>query len=402
MTLSFEQALEVVRDKVAAAAAEPATSTVLLSNARGRVLATEIRADRDYPPFDRSTRDGYAVRSSDIERTPVVLDCAGEARAGRPWNGELGAGACIEIMTGAPLPRGLDAVVMLEHVQADGGRIRFTQPAAAGQNIVQRGSEARAGTVVLPRGRRLSAGEAGLLASLGVHTVPVYSQPKVAIIPTGDELVPADHSPEWFEIRDSNAAMLASQVESAGGVAVRIGVARDDRIALRALIEQALRSDLLVLNGGVSAGKYDFVESVLAELGAEFYFDSVAIRPGKPTVFGRLGTTFFFGLPGNPVSSYVTFELFARPAIGILGGRPFEPPVFLRARLGEAFQQKHGLTAFMPARVQTRGGDPVVNLVGWQGSGDLVGVAASNCFLLVHPTQTELQAGNWVDVLPKL
>jgi molybdopterin molybdotransferase len=175
----------------------------------------------------------------------------------------------------------------------------------------------------------------------------------------------------------------------------------DEKESLRRRVQEGLESDLLLLSGGVSMGKYDFVDKVLAELGARFAFQRVAIRPGKPVLFGRVGEKFFFGLPGNPVSTYVTFELFVRPAIAMLSGGEFGSPVFLRARLGRAFQQKHGLTAFMPARVEMRDGDPVVELVGWQGSGDLVGAAAANCFLVVHPGQMELAAGHWVDVLPK-
>jgi molybdopterin molybdotransferase len=188
-------------------------------------------------------------------------------------------------------------------------------------------------------------------------------------------------------------------VEGAGGVPRVLGIAPDQLESLRALIEEGLKSDLLLLSGGVSAGRYDFVEDVLAELGAEFYFRGVAIRPGKPLVFGRACGKFFFGLPGNPVSTYVTFELFARPALAMLAGADAEGPVFLRARLGKPLRQKTGLTAFLPARVASASGEPVVDPVGWQGSGDLVGVAAANCFLVVHPQQTDLAAGDWVDVL---
>jgi molybdopterin molybdotransferase len=213
--------------------------------------------------------------------------------------------------------------------------------------------------------------------------------------------VAVEQRPQWFQIRNSNAASLAAQVTAAGGLPVPLDIAPDQKEVLRRRIERGLDSDLLVLSGGVSMGKFDLVEEVLAELGAEFFFQGVAIRPGKPLVFGRVRNVFFFGLPGNPVSTFVTFELFVRPALALLGGATFEPAVFLRARLAKPCRQKTGLTMFRPARVWVQNRDPVVELVGWQGSGDLVGMAAANCFLVIHPDQTELAAGDWVDVMPK-
>ena len=401
--LTFEQALSLVKDKIAGAGISPCPETLPLDQVRGRVLAEDVAADRDCPPFHRSTRDGYAVRSSEVKAAPVSLECVGEARAGKPWPGSLKdkAGACVEIMTGAPLPEGADAVVMLEHARADGRRVELLRVVSPYENVVCQGSEAQAGGVVLRRGRRLAAGEMGLLASVGRTQVEVFRRPTVAIIPTGDEVVPAERKPEWFQIRNSNAVTLAAQVEAAGGVPRVLGIAPDEIESLRRLVQEGLESDLMLLSGGVSRGKYDLVEWGLTELGAEFYFRGVAIRPGKPLVFGRACGKFFFGLPGNPVSTFVTFELFARPAIALLAGGDFERPVFLRALLGKALRQNTGLTTFMPARVALVNGDPVVHLVGWQGSGDLVGMAAANCFLVVHPEQTELAAGDWVDVLPK-
>ena len=401
MLLSFEQALVTVREKLSAANLCPATEILPIDAVRGRVLAEDVEADRDYPPFNRSTRDGFAVRSSDVTAVPVTLECQGEVRAGEPFAGSVGEGQCVQIMTGAPLPAGTDAVVMLEHVYADGTRVRVERAVAAHENVVRQGSEAASGALVLRRGRRLGAGEIGLLASVGKAQVPVFVVPQVSILPTGDEVVPVEQRPDWFQIRNSNALTLAAQVENAGGAPRPLGIAPDRKEPLRDLILEGLKSDMLLLSGGVSAGKYDYVAQVLSELGGEFFFQGVAIRPGKPLAFGRVREKFFFGLPGNPVSTYVTFELFVRPAIAMLGGADFEPLVFLRARLGKPLRQKLGLTAFMPARVEDQNGDPVVSLVGWQGSGDLVGVAAADCFLVVHPEQTELSTGDWVDVLPK-
>ncbi len=379
----------------------PAVETLPLDQVRGRILAEDVSADRDLPPFHRAIRDGYAVRAADLTAVPAILRCVGEAPAGRYFEGEINPGQCVSIMTGAPLPAGADAVVMVEHTRSSGGDIEIQKQVRQWENIVLQGSEAKSGARVLARARPLQAPEVGLLAAVGRVDVGVYREPRVAILPTGDEVVPVEQRPQWFQIRNSNAATLAAQISAAGGVPLQLGIAPDRKDVLREMIGKGLDSDLLLLSGGVSMGKFDLVEEVLGELGAEFFFQGVAIRPGKPLVFGRVRERFFFGLPGNPVSTFVTFELFVRPALAMLGGSVFEPPVFLRARLAKPFRQKTGLTAFMPARVEVRDHDPVVEPVGWQGSGDLVGVAAANCFLVIHPQQTELAAGDWADVMPK-
>ena len=399
--LTFEQAQSVVREKLGTVKRDLKAEAAPLGQALNRVLAENVEADRDYPPFNRSTRDGYAVRSADVGTAPATLDCVGEVRAGESFAGQVAPKQCVRIMTGAPLPPGADAVVMFEQAHESDARVSVQRPVEPWENVVRQGSEAAAGKVVVHEGRRLGAAELGLLASVGRKDVNVFRQPSVAILPTGDEVVPVDRRPEWFQVRNSNAVTLEAQVTQAGGAPRRLGVAPDDKAALRRMIEEGLEADLLLLSGGISAGKYDFVEEVLKELGAEFYFHGVAIRPGKPLAFGYVRGKFFFGLPGNPVSTYVTFELFVRPALGMLQGAEFEFPVFLRARMGKPFKQKPGLTAFMPARVCLENLDPVVNLVGWQGSGDLVGVAAANCFLVVHPDQSEIPGGEWVDVLPR-
>jgi len=399
--LTFEQAQSVVREKLGTVKRDLKAEAAPLGQALNRVLAENVEADRDYPPFNRSTRDGYAVRSADVGTAPAALDCVGEVRAGESFAGQVAPKQCVRIMTGAPLPPGADAVVMFEQAHESDARVSVQRPVEPWQNVVRQGSEAAAGNVVVHEGRRLGAAELGLLASVGRKDVNVFRQPSVAILPTGDEVVPVDRQPEWFQVRNSNAVTLEAQVAQAGGAPRRLGIAPDDKAALRRMIEEGLEADLLLLSGGISAGKYDFVGEVLKELGAEFYFHGVAIRPGKPLAFGYVRGKFFFGLPGNPVSTYVTFELFVRPALGMLQGAEFEFPVFLRARMGKPFRQKPGLTAFMPARVCLENLDPVVNLVGWQGSGDLVGVAAANCFLVVHPEQSEIPRGEWVDVLPR-
>jgi len=414
--LSLEAALAIIsgkiREKIEAEGSPPVES-LPLGTSRGRVLAEDLRADRDYPPFDRSTRDGFAVRAADVAQVPTVLEVAGMARAGSPFTSGVGPGCAVEIMTGAPLPEGMDAVVMVEYTReldsatsavAAVRRVEIARPAQRLENVVCRASEASAGSLVLSAGRRLGPGEIGLAAAMGRASLSVFARPRVAILPTGDEVVPVERQPAWFEIRNSNAQALAAQVEAAGGIPCLLGIAPDRKDALRSLIEQGLDCDLLVLSGGISVGKFDFVAEILADLGAEFYVQGVAIRPGKPLAFGRARDRFFFGLPGNPVSTFVTFELFVRPAVALLtGAAGFQPAVFLKARLAKPVQQKTGLSVFMPARVtrDSSSADPVVELVGWQGSGDLVGLAEANCFLALRPDQTAAAAGDWVDVLPK-
>jgi molybdopterin molybdotransferase len=398
--LSFEQALAEVESRLTAAGITPAAEHVPLGQAWGRVLAENVNADRDYPPFDRSTRDGFAVRSRDVAQADTVLTLDGEVRAGEYFKAEIGSGHCAAIMTGAPLPTGTDAVVMVEYTRTQDDKVEIEKPITSFENVVRKGSEARAEQPILPKGRRLQAGEIGLLASVGKEEVAVYVRPRVAILPTGDEVVPIGQKPEWYQVRNSNSAMLAAVVASAGGTPWEIGIGPDRKEALRNLIVKAMEADMLLLSGGVSMGKYDFVEEVLEELGAEFYFRSVAIRPGKPLVFGRVQSKFFFGLPGNPVSGFVTCILFARGAVSVLTGGGFTRPRFLRARLEKSVHHKTGLTTFMPARIDTRNAEPVVSLVGWQGSGDLVGVAEANGFLVVHAEQPPPAAGDWVDVMP--
>ena len=311
----------------------------MLEAAAGRVLADPVAADRDYPAVARSVRDGYAVRATDL---PGELEVVGEVRAGESFGGEVGARQAVEIMTGAPVPRGADAVVMVEHVHREGGRVRIDDAAAAGLFINPRGAEARAGEVLLHAGKRLDYTDVAMLAAAGRESVPVYAAPRVAIIATGDELVPVSATPRDFQIRNSNVYSLAAQVLRAGGAPQILPVARDEMAHTRASIERGLAADLLLLSGGVSAGKYDIVERVLAELGAEFFFDRVLIQPGQPLVFGRARGKFFFGLPGNPSSTMVTFEIFARAAVELLGG---EEEVALHmpfARLTESFHHRRG------------------------------------------------------------
>ncbi|MBZ5602439.1 MAG: molybdopterin molybdotransferase MoeA [Acidobacteriia bacterium] len=392
MTLTFEQAREcVLRETRAAGDIEQ----IALGDADGRVLAEPIHADRDYPPFARSARDGYAVRSADL---PGTLRIIGEVRAGEVFSGSVGAGEAVEIMTGAPLPAGADQVIMIEHTRREGDRVVIDRPAKTGDNFNPRGVEAAAGAAILESGKRLGFTEVALLAMVGKQCVPVYRRPRVAILPTGDEIVEAGVEPQEFQIRNSNAWSLAAQVRRAGGVAEMLPVARDNYESTRMLVERGLESDLLLLSGGVSAGKYDIVEKVLADLGATFFFDRVLIQPGQPLVFGSARGKFFFGLPGNPASTMVTFEIFARAAVEKMSGATPTLPL-LRAKLTREFHHKTGLTRFLPATLSADGA--TITPQPWQGSGDIAALARANCFLVADADRESWNAGDDIRVLMK-
>jgi molybdopterin molybdotransferase len=374
----------------------PAIEGIPLAEAAGRVLAADAAADRDSPAVARSVRDGYAVRAIDL---PGELEIVGEVRAGERFAGQVGVGQAVEIMTGAPIPRGADAVVMIEHTRRAGGRVATDSAAEAGQFINPRGCEAAAHEVVLRAGKRLEYADIGLLAAIGRARVEVYGRPVVAIIPTGDEIVEIDETPEEFQIRNSNACSLAVQVARAGGTPQVLPVARDTVEHTREAIARGLAADLLLLSGGVSAGKYDVVEEVLGGFGAEFYFDRVLIQPGQPVVFGRAGGKYFFGLPGNPSSTMVTFEIFARAALELLAGQEEIALHLPLARLTCRFRHRVGLTRFLPARLSRDASE--VTPVSWQGSGDIPALSRANAYLVADPDRAEYAAGELIRILAK-
>lgn len=374
----------------------PELEHVSLELAAGRVLAEDVQADRDYPPLARSLRDGFAVRAIDL---PGELEIIGEVRAGESYKGEAGPMQAVEIMTGAPVPRGADAVVMVEHSRREGNRVRFDSAAEPGQFINPQAAEARRGEAVLHAGLRLDYSAVAMLAAVGRHRVRVFVRPVVAIIATGDEIVELGEAPADFQIRNSNVHSLAAQVTRAGGIPRVMGIARDVPEHTRELIERGLAADLLVLSGGVSAGKYDIVEPVLAGLGAEFIFDRVLIQPGQPLVFGRARDKFFFGLPGNPASTMVTFELFARAALELLGGQEEVALHMPWSRLTAEFRHKPGLTRFLPARLSAFGDE--VTPIGWHGSSDVTAIGRANCYLVADADRAEYPRGELIRVLLK-
>jgi molybdopterin molybdotransferase len=384
----------------------PTSDSVELGLAAGRILAKPLCADQDQPPFSRSTRDGFACRPQDASKHGL-LRIVGAARAGDHPAGPLPKGAAWEIMTGAPVPAGANAVAMIEHVERVGEKVRLLPPRKLkpGENMVAQGAQALAGDQLLPAGNRIEFAQIALAAACGCAALEVFVRPRVAILATGDELVPVESSPAPGQIRNSNAPMLAAMVAAAGGEPWVLAAAADNAESLDAALAQAAEADLLLISGGVSAGKFDLVEPALARAGARFHFTGVRIQPGKPLVFGELpGTKCFFGLPGNPVSSAVTFLLFAAPVVEALAGRLAYGPRFALARLtGKAGKlAKPGLTRFLPAACTfgvSAGQPPEVALVPMQGSGDLAALARSNCFLVVPEDARSFEAGAIVRIL---
>jgi molybdopterin molybdotransferase len=437
--LSFEDARSVVEEH-AVMIPPPATESIELLASAGRVLAEKVLADRDIPPFPRSTRDGYGVRSADLAKLPAALDVIGEIKAGeRPDNipAKVGSGETVSIMTGAPVPDGADAVVMVEYTSRHADRIEISRTTTPGENIVPRGAEAKNGSCLLDRGTRLNEAAIALAASVGKLRLHVYQKPKIAVLSTGDEIVPVDASPVSTQIRNSNSYSLAAQILRAGGQPILLPIAPDEPQRLRELIEEGLQSDLLLMTGGVSMGRYDLVEQVLSDLQAQFFFTGAKIQPGKPVVFGRCrsiagaGTpfdklragsaregaarnsgagahtrekaseesTYFFGLPGNPVSTMVTFELFARPMVEALSGQLPQKLAFLHAKLKSEIRVKLGLRRFLPATLSGEFEHSEVELVLWKGSGDIAATARANCYIVVPPDRERIPAGEWVALL---
>jgi molybdopterin molybdotransferase len=415
---SYEEAAAIVAARAAelariATATEPATEVVQLGEAAGRVLAAAICADREMPPFPRSTRDGYAVRAEEAN-SGAALRVVGSIRAGdAPVQEPLASGTALEIMTGAAVPAWANAVAMLEHVQADAETgtetIRLLPPRKPlrrlepGENIVPQGAEARAGDEIVPAGTRMTAAHLAAAAACGYAELAVFRKPRVAILATGDELVAVSATPAPGQIRNSNSPMLAALVEQAGGQPIVLArpVADTDE-ALDAALEKVGRADMILLSGGVSAGRFDLVEPALARRGARFHLTGARIQPGKPVVFGELEGGLrprpFFGLPGNPISSAATFLLFAAPVLAALAGHTDSPPRFALARLKRAVKGNPNLTRFVPAVCDAASAE--VAPAGSQGSGDVAAFARANCFLMVPEGTAEIPSGEIVKILP--
>ena len=398
--IPVNEAVQIVLEKTERLAPE----RVRLEESLGRVLAEDVFADTDLPPFDRAQMDGYAVRSADLGEVPASLKVVGEAAAGRGWPGSLGPGAAVRIMTGAPLPTGADSVQQVEVTKEseDGSSVLIEKATEPGQFFVKRASEIRAGERVLARGEEINAARTAALASFGCAEVAVGRRPRVAVLATGTELVRVDEKPGPDQIRDSNTYSLAAYARLAGASVEALPFAGDEADLLaRVVSEASARSDLLVLSGGVSMGRYDFTKEALHALGAEIFFERVALRPGKPTVFARLTRegrrVLVFGLPGNPVSVSVTFNLFARTALRAMQGAAAPALAEEHAVLSRPAKGTPERTSYLPAALSTDWeGRLTAEPLKWGGSSDFVAFARAQALVIIPAGAGRVEAGTTV------
>jgi molybdenum cofactor synthesis domain-containing protein len=394
------EAIQIVKDQTRALESE----RVELSPALGRYLAEDIIADTDLPPFDRSQMDGYALRAADTEAVPAKLRIVGESAAGRGWHNEMKTGEAVRIMTGAPVPVGTDSVQQVELTrELDGGNaVEILEPVTLGRSIVTRGSEIKQGETVLRAGDRINAGAVAVLASFGYAKVKVGKRPRVAVLATGTELVPVEQTPGKDQIRDSNNFSISAYAELAGAIVERLPLAGDDVAQLKQQIATAAeRSDMIVTSGGVSVGRYDFTKTVLRDLGAEIFFERVALRPGKPAVFARLPNgTLVFGLPGNPVSVSVTFNLFARAAILAMQSAAETSLETGTAVLSKSIKPSKDRESYLPARLSSNEkAQLLAEPLKWGGSSDFVGFVRATALIIVPPAIERLEEGAKVRIV---
>jgi molybdopterin molybdotransferase len=395
--ISVEEALGILVSNLPRCRVEE----IPFQSALGRVLAQDLVATTDIPPFYRSALDGYAVVAADAANAPVTLEVAGTSRAGGGIPGRITSGQAMAIMTGAPVPEGADAVQMVElsRGSADGRKVEILKPVNAEENIAARGSEAKAGEVVLHSGHRVGPAEIAVMATFGYTKVEVFRLPSVAIFATGDELVEFDETPRPDQIRNSNAYCLSSQLRLMGMDSDYLGIVRDDREELRRTMLLGLERDVLIITGGVSMGEYDLVQDVFRDVGIEILFSKVAIKPGKPTVFARKGDRLVFGLPGNPISALITFECFVRPALGRLCGIKAPELPRMKGELLADTKQSPGRTAFLPAWVFWQDDGWKVEPLVWKGSADIVGFTGANATFIFPRNRQFLSRGETVELM---
>jgi molybdenum cofactor synthesis domain-containing protein len=397
--ISVAEAIRIVTEQTEALPSE----SVALADARGRYLAENVVADSDLPPFDRSQMDGYAVRAAETENAPVRLQIVGESAAGNGWHSEMMAGQAVRIMTGAPIPAGADSVQQVELTRdVDHLTVEIQKPVSLGRSIVKQGSEVRKGATVLRAGEQINSAMLAALASFGYANVNVGRRPRVAVLATGSELVSVSEQPAQDQIRDSNNYSIGSYAELAGANVERLPLAGDDTALLKQQIRDAAeRADVVITSGGVSMGVYDFTKAALKELDCELFFERVALRPGKPTVFGRLPNgTLVFGLPGNPVSVSVTFNLFARTALLQLQGAN-EPQLLERtAILAQDVKGSAERESYLPAKLETdTNGHLLAEPLKWGGSSDFVAFTRATALIIVAAGQDRQLAGTVVRVV---
>jgi len=374
---------------------------VPIAEVTGRILARDVVADTDLPPFDRSQMDGYAVRAADVVSVPARLRIVGESAAGAGWHQEMKAGEAVRIMTGAPVPAGADAVQQVELTREVDGLVEILESVKAGRSIVRRADEIKAGETVLRGGEEINAAMVATLASFGYAQVKVGRRPRVAVMATGSELVDVDRKPGADQIRDSNNYTIAAYAALAGARVERLPLAGDDTEELkRQIASAAANSDVLITSGGVSMGVYDFTKAALKELGAEIFFERVALRPGKPTVFARLGKTLIFGLPGNPVSVSVTFNLFARTALRSMQGAAEPALIEHTAVLAADLKGSIDRESYLPAVLRTdEQGTLLAEPLKWGGSSDFVAFAKAEALVIVPLGVRTMKTGTRVKVV---
>src|SRR5687767_50240 len=363
------------------------TDSVPIGEVRGRILGEDVVADSDLPPFDRAQMDGYAVRAADVETTPARLRIVGESAAGAGWHHEMKAGEAVRIMTGAPVPQGADSVQQVELTREANGAatVEILESVPVGRSIVRQAAEIRSGQTVLRAGEEINAQAIATLASFGYAQVKVGRQPRVAVMATGSELVNVDQKPGRDQIRDSNNYTIEAYAKLAGATVERVPLAGDDTALLKKQMAAALeRCDMLVTSGGVSMGVYDFTKTAFRELGAEILFERVALKPGKPTVFGKIGDKLIFGLPGNPVSVAVTFNLFVRAALQAMQGATKNGLPEVTAILARNVKASPDRDSYLPAVLRTdQDGRLLAEPLKWGGSSDFVSFARANGLIIV-------------------
>lgn len=394
-----------------AVSAVQGTEVIALADAAGRALAEDVHSDMDMPPFDRSAMDGFAVMTADVAQSPAVLDVVATIAAGSVWEGTLSSGQAARIMTGAPVPSGADRVIKVEDTELVEGasteQVRILDASGDGTNIAPRGQDVRTGDLVLPSGTFIRPTEIGVLSSCGKAQIEVSRSVTVKVVATGDELLsPEDGPPAPGQIRESNGVMLTAEANSVGAAisASFLGIARDSAEDTDRFLNKGLDADVLILSGGVSMGEFDFVHHALHARGMEVLIEKVAIKPGKPFLFGRLprvggGVVDVFGLPGNPVSSLVTFELFVRPYLqACLGHNPPHRVETVARNAAVPRCRAIGRMQHLPSRVEMIDGCLTVRALDWHGSGDLRGLVGANGFIVLQPDEAPPQLDQEVDV----
>ncbi len=373
-------------------------STVLpLAELSGHILAGDLASDVDSPPFDKAMMDGFAVRAADL-RDGDALAIAGQVTAGAEFAATLESGQAVQIMTGAPVPRGADAVVMLEQTATTDQLVRVLATVVPGQNIMRQGTAMRCGEAVMHSGAMIRSEDIGLLAEAGVSVAQVIRKPSLSVIATGDELIDVAGQPAGSQIRNSNGPMLAAMAKAFCDRVTDLGIGPDVPKLLASRITLGLRSDVLVLSGGVSAGVADLVPGLLRTAGVRQVFHKVSIKPGKPIWFGVLESDdgpskLVFGLPGNPVSSMVCFRVFVAPALQRLAGSAEPTADGISGRLTQSHRQKPGRTTYWPSRLETKNGGSEITPLAWKGSADLKTLAEANCFAIFPGDQEDFVRG---------